>query len=1078
MSSLVVRRRLRNRRNGNGNGFGEGRNGNGRGILRFFLIGLLGLFTLGAIGIAAGVGTAFAVYQHYAGDYVPIEDRLRQAHVGMTEIYDRGGPEEGQRLGHLSNPEAQLLEPVPLEAISDEMVSATISTEDNSFWSHQGVNPRGLVRAAYENYVLNEFGEGTGGSSITQQLVKNVYICPQFTDHEDFCPEGAERTADRKLREIAYALELERDYDKEQILGWYLNQISYAGRYVGVQAAAQGYFDKDASELELHEAALLAGIPQSPGEYHPRPPEARNCVLEEGSSDVCLTDDQGRRQLGGAAKDRQEDVIDLMASHGHITEAEAEEAKQETVYIYPDSNPILAPEYIDNQIQPRLVRMCEAGLLPELEHADDCISQVHSAGYQVTTSLDWDLTQMAQDVLHEWVEEGLANNSNAHNASIVMVEPQTGEMTVYAPNRNTGDQSDPRIAGNIDQAVEIRQPGSALKPLIYLTWMDALGKHPLNTFWDTNNLPVEGGTIRNPRSDSLGSEGLITAQQGLGGSQNVPSVRAAEEASPDVVLDYARRLGMNTLAQGFDPTFLNHDASYYGPAVATGGANIRVADLAYLNATFANMGEMVGTPHLADEIDMEQLRDYQEEGIEYERAEQQAIAFQRGNLRLEGSRNLDPITVLEVRDASGEVVFEQGEPEREQVIDAGSAWLLNSVMTDCSARVIIWQCGSSNTDTALDFFANGQQVPAGVKTGTQQGPQSDEETLSTWMAGYSRYAASAVWLGNANNELVNDGPPNYASARTTIRLYKHWMAAYHEHLQEEGIVGDTFEDFSDLQPDNVEERSVETPATDRGRSGGCDQTDTGWVRTDIDYESECETIEIDTRNGLRAGGNTPSQFISTRQYVPLPDWGTDLARSLARAINDTGKSLPIAPSETSDGGATVSISAPANGSTITGPTTVVGTVGSDNVSGWTLEIGQGGSPSTWTVLATGASGTGSSALGTVDPDSLPGPGVYTIRLRVDDLIVGTLSSTVQVNVQEPAPPPPPDDEGEGGGDGTDGGDGGEPEPTPPPDDGDGDGAPGNGNGGNGNGGDGNGNGGEGNGGGQGQGDGPEADDSS
>ncbi|HMO55460.1 MAG TPA: biosynthetic peptidoglycan transglycosylase, partial [Tepidiformaceae bacterium] len=144
------------------------------------------------------------------------------------------------------------------------LIEATISTEDNSFWDHPGVNIRGLLRAAYENYVKDDFGSGTGGSSITQQLIKNVYICPSISEDGDARSACAlaERTLDRKLKEIAFAIELEQDYTKEEILTWYLNQISYADRYIGAEAAAQGYFQKPASDLTLAESALLAGIPQ------------------------------------------------------------------------------------------------------------------------------------------------------------------------------------------------------------------------------------------------------------------------------------------------------------------------------------------------------------------------------------------------------------------------------------------------------------------------------------------------------------------------------------------------------------------------------------------------------------------------------------------------------------------------------------------------------------------------------------------------------------------------------------------------------------------------------------------------
>ncbi|HEX6030602.1 MAG TPA: transglycosylase domain-containing protein, partial [Tepidiformaceae bacterium] len=147
------------------------------------LTAALSLAALGSVCLAAGVGAMFIVYQSFAEGYVPIEDKLRQTNVGLTEIYDR----HGEALGALTNPDAQLLEPVPLDEISPHMIDATVSTEDNSFWDNPGVNVTGLARAAYENYVGGEFGSGTGGSSITQQLIKNVYICPSIGDEASKC---------------------------------------------------------------------------------------------------------------------------------------------------------------------------------------------------------------------------------------------------------------------------------------------------------------------------------------------------------------------------------------------------------------------------------------------------------------------------------------------------------------------------------------------------------------------------------------------------------------------------------------------------------------------------------------------------------------------------------------------------------------------------------------------------------------------------------------------------------------------------------------------------------------------------
>lgn len=997
MSQAVVRRRLRARR--------ERKGGNG---LRVVLVLVLGVLALGAISAAVGVGSVFAVYQSYAKDYVPIEEKLRQSNVGLTEIYDRGGPVDGEFLGALPNPDAQLLDPVLLEDISEWMIAATVATEDQGFWDHQGVNPRGLLRAGYERYVLNRVETGTGGSSITQQLIKNVYICPSIG--ENLCVGGvAERTLDRKLREIAYAIELEQDYDKEQILEWYLNQTAYADRYIGVEAAAQGYFRKSASELTIAESALLAGIPSFPTRYHPR----LNCVPMEDDAERCLVDLQGRTIVNGNAKARQEDVIDLMVSTGAITTQQATEAKAADLRVYEAVNPIKAAAFIDNQIQPRLVRMCEAGLLPKSEFAADCWQSVHGGGYQVTTTLDWQVTDEARQLGQERIAAGLTNGCNCYNASIVTIDPNTGQIIVYVPNLDpTESSTDPRVNSKIDQATEINQPGSSLKPAIYLAWMHYLDKTPMSTFWDTHPLVVEGTSIDNPRGAPY-TEGMISARAGLGGSQNVPAFRAAQEAGTDNVIQMIKDLGLTTVDQRFDPTFISHGDVTYGSSIATGGANVRVVDMAYMNSVIANMGVMVGVPHLAEYVELDDMRStLLDVGADYERALEQQYDFARGNIRIPGTRELDPVVILEVRDNDGEVIFRQGEPERLEVVNPGSVWMLHSIMSDCNARYIIWSCSSSTTSGGLDFFVNGVKIPGGLKTGTQQGPLSAADTLETWMNGYSRHAATAVWVGNANNELVRDGPAaGYAAANTTVALFRQWMDQYHTTLQSIGAMGEPL-GFEELQPANVARVAFATTATSDGLGGGCEQTAGTWLRNDVSYESECESAEIDTRNGLLAGPDTPSQYRETRKFVKLPTFKPELAIELARKFAGGGKRIPIRPTQVSDGAPAVSITSPSNASTVRRDVDVVGSVGSAGAGSWTLEFGSGSSPAGWSVIGEGSGGVSNSVLGRIEGVEDLEEGVYTIRLSVSDSSLGNLSTSVQVNIR-PGPGGDEDDDDNG-----------------------------------------------------------------
>ncbi|MEO6397791.1 MAG: transglycosylase domain-containing protein [Tepidiformaceae bacterium] len=955
------------------------------------LVGILAIGVLASLALAAGVGAVFAVYQSYASDYVPITEKLLQNNVGLTEIYDRGGPEGGVLLGRLTNKDAQLLNPVKLPAISPSLVEATVSTEDNSFWENPGVNVQGLLRAAYENYVGGGIGSGTGGSSITQQLIKNVYICPSISaDTRLVCT--AERTLDRKLKEIAFAIELEKDYTKEEILEWYLNQISYADRYIGIQAAAQGYFHKDAFDLTLAESALLAGVPSAPTDYHPR----LNCAKDPDGV-TCIVDAEGRTTVVGAAKARQEDVLDLMVVHKRATREQAEAAKAEVLSVYASSNPTKASAFIDNQVEPRLVRMCEARWLPQLPGTADCEASVHSAGYRVTTTLDWAETDVAQQMVRGFVADGLSKGCECNNASIVTIEPTSGQVIIYAPNRDPSFVSDRRVAGDIDQLMEINQPGSSFKPAVYLNWFDTLGKSPMSTFWDTSPLTIEGTSITNPRNDGRSGEGLITARAALGGSQNIGAFRAAQEGGIDNVIAMAKKLGITTLDQRFDPTFRAHVDVTYGASIATGGANVRAFDMAYMNSVIANMGAMVGVETLAKTLQLKDLKSTAiDTGTDYDLAVEQKFQFSRGNIRIPGTRELDPIVVLQVRDVDGNILWTQGEPQRKQVVDAGSVWLLHSIMSDCTARFVIWGCGSSNGDNALDFFMDGTQIPGGIKTGTQQGPKSAVDTLATWMNGYSRYAATAVWVGNADKSLVKDGPSaNYAAANTTIHLFKTWMGEYHAYLQRRQVLS-TLEGFASLQPKNVAQRQFQSPTTERGAAGGCEQFVTAWVRTDVKYESECENREIDSRNGFLASDQTPGQFRVTRKFVKLPGFKADLAIALARE-----RGIPIAPTERSTGALAVELKNLSNGKTINVDTPVVGSVEVPNSKGWKLELGAGASPTEWKSIGEGSSNI-DGVLGTISIAALA-DGVYTVRLTALDSL--GLSTQVTINVKKGVPLP-------------------------------------------------------------------------
>lgn len=336
--------------------------------------------------------------------------------------------------------------------------------------------------------------------------------------------------------------------------------------------------------------------------------------------------------------------------------------------------------FIENQVEPRLVRMCQAGWLPAPPPGIDCVENVHTAGYRVTSTLDSALTDQATGLLAESIQMGLQAGCACRDGAIVSIDPQSGEVLVYVPN-NDGDPAQ-RNEGvvDIDQLIESNSPGTAFTPVAFLAWMHGLAKAPMSSLWDTNPLELDGRAITNSRAGG-GSEGLISARAALAATQEVAAFRAASEVGIDAVLEMAARLGITTLAMNFDPTWRSHPEMEYGASLASAGVNVRPIDMAYLLATIANTGVMAGTATLASELDPGTLQSLSlAQGSDYDLALMQSRQFVRGDIRLPGTRELDPIVVLEVSDRDGNLLFTQGEPERKRTIDAGSVWLLHTVI--------------------------------------------------------------------------------------------------------------------------------------------------------------------------------------------------------------------------------------------------------------------------------------------------------------------------------------------------------------------------------------------------------------
>lgn len=449
-----------------------------------------------------------------------------------TRIYDR----KGRLLNEVFDQARRTY--VALSGVSPLLVQATIATEDASFYQNWGISWQGLGRAAWHN--LFHASSIQGGSSITQQLVKNTIISEE---------ERYERSVLRKAKELLLAVLLARRYSKDQILEWYLNQIFYGNNSYGVEAAAHAYFGKRARDLALAEAALLAGIPAGPALYDPYTRLDR-------------------------ARDRQRTVLNLMVRHGYITEQQARVAAEAPLRLQPRRFAMEAPHFVMS-----IREILEARYGPDV---------LYRGGLRVTTSLDIDLQREAEAIIREHVNSPTYEQRHARNAALVALRPATGEMLALV---GSADFQSDAIQGQVNMALAPRQPGSAFKPFVYLTAFTK-GWTPATRVSDAPaSFPDGKGGQWAPTSADGRYRGWVSAREALAMSLNIPAVRALQHAGVPETRAMAHRLGITSP--------LPEDC---GLALALGCGEVTLLDLSYAYATLASGGVQAGQPRPREQI--------------------------------------------------------------------------------------------------------------------------------------------------------------------------------------------------------------------------------------------------------------------------------------------------------------------------------------------------------------------------------------------------------------------------------------------------------------------------------------------
>lgn len=411
--------------------------------------------------------------------------------------------------------------PVELDSLPEYIKNATIAIEDKDFYEHQGFSFSGIARAAYK---IVTRGKIEGGSTLTQQLVKNALLSP-------------ERTIRRKVREFFLTVVVEGIYSKNQILEMYLNQIPYGSTAYGIESASELYFGKPAKELNLAEATLIAGLPQSPTRYSPfgAHPEL--------------------------AKERQKEVLKQMVQNEFISQEEADKTL-EVELNYAEIKAPVAPHFAlwvkDQLVEKYGEKMVEQG------------------GLRVTTTLDLELQTYAQEQVA--TEVGKLKKQKVGNGAALITHPSTGEILAMVGSKDYFAKDED---GKVNIILRERQPGSSIKPINYAMAIKDKKITLATTFADTPTcFAVTGQSLYCPKNYDGAFHGLVQTRFALGNSFNVPAVKIlALNGIPDFV-GFARSLGLTTYT----------DPDKYGLSLTLGGGEVRPYDMAEAFGVFANDG--------------------------------------------------------------------------------------------------------------------------------------------------------------------------------------------------------------------------------------------------------------------------------------------------------------------------------------------------------------------------------------------------------------------------------------------------------------------------------------------------------
>lgn len=627
------------------------------------LLGIaLALFFVVASLLSGGTGAAYAYYKAQ----MPLLNGIAQHSLFQTtHIYDRNG----NLLYELYDKQigSGRRTYINYNDVSPLLVNATVAAEDHTFWTNSGVDFNGILRAAVAN--VQSHGVVEGGSTVTQQLIKNQFFSNQ------------QRNFQIKGEEAILATGLTQQYPKWKIMEMYLNTVYYGDLNYGAEAAAQSYFriqpkctkgvcTPAVKQLDLAQASLLAGMPQSPTYYNPTI-----------NKDVALQ--------------RQQVVLQSMVQLKMITPQQALDAHNEiknfTFKTYSETHNIQAPHFVGYVIDQVLVPLLGA-------------EGVRNGGYNIYTTLDLKLEKMIEKSVYEHLYQAQQDSylgyygplditNNLHNASVVVMDPHTGEILAMdgSANYNNSIPNTAQMQSQYNAALALRQPGSSFKPIVYATafemgWYPAMIIPDHKTYYPVCDQSTPPKCYSPQNYDGKFHTGYpMTIRTAVANSFNIPAIDAIEYAGIPNVLNMAGRLGLSEVA--------SRPMNTLGPSMAIGSTEVSLLHMTGAYATFANQGVRI-----------------------------------------------PPVSVLSISNNQGRQIYQYdaAHPKGIQALGADVAYLIDSILSDKTARY-------------HEFFPGNPlelDRPAAAKTGTT------DSFRDNWTMGYTPHIAVGVWAGNSNNETM------------------------------------------------------------------------------------------------------------------------------------------------------------------------------------------------------------------------------------------------------------------------------------------------------------------------------------